>query len=102
MPTYIALVNWTDHGISTVSVAVERADKGAEIAMKHGARFLEHYWTVGPYDVVAIVEAPDEESATAAFREIGTAGNAQPTLLRAYERAEMSRIIDRLGPSPGA
>ena len=102
MPTYIALVNWTDQGIRTVSAAVERADKGAEIASKHGARFLEHYWTVGPYDVVAIVEAPDDESATAVFWEIGTAGNARPTLLRAFDREEMSRIIDRLEASPGA
>jgi uncharacterized protein with GYD domain len=97
MPTYVALVNWTDQGIKTVSSAVERADKGAEIARKHGARFLEHYWTVGPYDVVAVVEASDEESVTAIFREIGTAGNARPTLLRAFDREEMSGILGRLG-----
>jgi uncharacterized protein with GYD domain len=97
MPTYVALVNWTDQGIKTVSSAVERADKGAEIARKHGARFLEHYWTVGPYDVVAVVEASDEESVTAVFREIGTAGNARPTLLRAFDREEMSGILGRLG-----
>jgi uncharacterized protein with GYD domain len=97
MPTYVALVNWTDQGIKTVSSAVERADKGAEIARKHGARFLEHYWTVGPYDVVAVVEASDEESVTAVFREIGTAGNARPTMLRAFDREEMSGILGRLG-----
>jgi uncharacterized protein with GYD domain len=97
MPTYVALVNWTDQGIKTVSSAVERADKGAEIAGKHGARFLEHYWTVGPYDVVAVVEASDEESVTAVFREIGTAGNARPTMLRAFDREEMSGILGRLG-----
>jgi uncharacterized protein with GYD domain len=97
MPTYVALVNWTDQGIKTVSSAVERAEKGAEIARKHGARFLEHYWTVGPYDVVAVVEASDEESVTAVFREIGTAGNARPTLLRAFDREEMSGILGRLG-----
>lgn len=102
MPTYIALVDWTDQGIRPVGAAVERADKGAEIARKHGARFLEHYWTIGPYDAVAIVAAPDEESATTVFREIGTVGNARPTLLRAFDREEMSRIIDRLGPSLGA
>lgn len=96
MPIYIALVNWTDQGIKTVSAAVERADRGAEIASKHGARFLEHYWTNGPYDVVAIVEAPDDESITAVFREIGAAGNARPTLLRAFDREEMSRILDRI------
>jgi len=97
MPIYIALVNWTDQGIKTVSAAVERADRGAEIASKHGARFLEHYWTNGPYDVVAIVEAPDDESITTVFREIGAAGNARPTLLRAFDREEMSRILDRIG-----
>jgi len=96
MPIYIALVNWTDQGIKTVSAAVERADRGAEIASKHGARFLEHYWTNGPYDVVAIVEAPDDESITAVFREIGAAGNARPTLLRAFDREEMPRILDRI------
>ncbi|MDQ3834393.1 MAG: GYD domain-containing protein [Actinomycetota bacterium] len=102
MPTYIALVDWTDQGIRPVGAAVERADKGAEIARKHGARFLEHYWTIGPYDAVAIVAAPDEESATTVFREPGTAGNGRPTLLRAFDCEEMSRIIDRLGPSLGA
>ena len=99
MPVYIALVNWTDQGLKTVSAAVARADRGAEIAEKHGARFLEHYWTNGPYDVVAIVEAPDDESVTAVFREIGAAGNARPTLMRAFEREEMMRIVDSLSPS---
>jgi len=96
MPIYVALVNWTGQGIKTVKAAVERADKGELIAKKHGAHFLEHYWTSGPYDVVAIVEAPDDESVYAAFREIGTAGNARPTLMRAFGREEMSRILDRL------
>jgi len=95
MPVYIALVNWTDQGLETVGKAVARADRGAGIAEKHGARFLEHYWTNGPYDVVAIVEAPDDESITAVFREIGAAGNARPTVLRAFDREEMSRIIQR-------
>ena len=101
VPTYIAVVNWIDQGIRAVSAAVERSDKAAEIARKRGARFLEHYWPIGPYDVVAIGEAPDEESATTVFREIGRAGNARLTLLRAFDREEMSRIIDRLGPSLG-
>ena len=99
MPIYIALVNWTDQGLKTVGAAVERADRGAQIAEKHGARFIEHYWTSGPYDVVAIVEASDDESVAAVFREIGSAGNARPTLMRAFDREQMSRIIDRIEPS---
>jgi uncharacterized protein with GYD domain len=99
MPTHIALANWPDQGIRIVGAAIERADKGAEIARKHEVRFLEHCRTSGPYDVLAIVEAQDDESATIIFRVVGRAGNARPTLLRAFDREEMSRIIDRLGPS---
>ncbi|MBD0357199.1 MAG: GYD domain-containing protein, partial [Rubrobacter sp.] len=52
--------------------------------------------------MVAIGEAPDDESATAFALELGSAGNVRTTTLRAYDREEMSRIIERLGPSPGA
>jgi uncharacterized protein with GYD domain len=52
---------------------------------------------VGPYDIVAILEAPDDESATAALLEGGTLGNIRTTTLRAYNRDQMSGIIQRLG-----
>src|SRR5215212_6253645 len=73
MPTYIALLNFTEQGIKTVKDTVQRADSAAELAQKHGGS-LQLYWTVGPYDVVAILEAPDYESATAFFLEVGSRG----------------------------
>jgi uncharacterized protein with GYD domain len=63
---------------------------------------LQTYWTVGPYDVVYILEAPDEESASAFLLDVGSRGVVRTTTLRAYDREEMSRIIERLGPAPGA
>ena len=67
MPTYVALLNFTDQGIRTVRDTLDRIERAAELAQKHGARLEQLYWTVGPYDLVGIVEAPDEESATAFF-----------------------------------
>ena len=58
------------------------------------------YWTVGPYGVVAVLEAPDEETVSAFALELGATGSVRTTMLRAYEREEMSGIIDRLGPAP--
>jgi uncharacterized protein with GYD domain len=55
---------------------------------------------VGPYDLVGILEAPDEEAISAFALELGTTGSVRTTMLRAYEREEMSRIIERLGPAP--
>jgi uncharacterized protein with GYD domain len=101
MPTYVSLENWTDQGIRTVKDLPQRVEGAAQLAQKYGCS-LQLYWTVGPYDVVAILEAPDDQSASAFFLEVGSLGNVRTTTLRAYDREEMSRIIEKLGPAPGA
>jgi uncharacterized protein with GYD domain len=97
MPTYVSLINWTEQGVRTVTETVDRAGKFAELAQKHGASLEQVYWTVGPYDIVAILEAPDDESATAVLLEGGTLGNIRTTTLRAYDRDQISGILQRLG-----
>ncbi len=97
MPTYVALVNWTDQGIRNVRDTLDRAERTNELAEKHGARVQQLYWTVGPYDFVTVIEAPDDEAATAFLLELGSAGNVRTTTLRAYDREEMRGIIERLG-----
>jgi uncharacterized protein with GYD domain len=68
-----------------------------QILSKHGASFKDMYWTIGLYDVVAIMEAPDDESATAALLEIGAQGNVRTTTLRAFDRSEIEAIIKKTG-----
>ncbi len=97
MPTYVTLINWTDEGIRNVRGTLERTERVEQLAEKHGAGPVQTYWTVGPYDLVAIAEAPDDESATAFLLEVGSSGNVRTTTLRAYNREEMSGIIERLG-----
>jgi uncharacterized protein with GYD domain len=97
MPTYVSLINWTDQGIRNVRDTLDRSERVAEAAEKYGARFEQIYWTVGPYDIITILEAPDEESATALLLEIGSMGNIRSTTLLAFDRDEMRGIIERLG-----
>jgi uncharacterized protein with GYD domain len=97
MSTYVALMNWTDQGVRTVGDTLHRREQADALAEKHGAKIEQVYWTVGPYDIVAIIEAPDDESVTAVLLELGSAGNLRTTTLRAYDREQMSRIIQRLG-----
>ncbi len=97
MPSYVVLVNWTDQGIRNVKGTLERTDDVARLAEKHGGRLVQFYWTVGPYDLVAIGEAPDDESASAFALELGSVGNVRTTTMRAYDREEMSGIVQRLG-----
>ena len=96
MPTYVSLLDWTDQGIRNVKETLQRADSAAELAQRHGGS-IQIYWTVGPHDLVAILEAPDEESATAFLLEVGSRGAVKTTTLRAYDREEMRGILERLG-----
>jgi uncharacterized protein with GYD domain len=97
MPTYVVLMNWTDQGVKTVRDTVHRRDQADALAERHGARIEQVYWTVGPYDLVTVIEASDDEGVTAMLLELGSAGNLRTTTLRAYDREEMSGIIQRLG-----
>lgn len=56
-------------------------------------RLADIYWTVGPYDLVAVVEAPDDETAAAALLRLGAVGNIRSTTMRAFGRDEVEGII---------
>ncbi len=60
MPSYVGLVNWTDQGIRNVRDTLQRAERADQLGQKYGVRMERLYWTVGPYDLVCILEAPDE------------------------------------------
>ena len=97
MATFISLVTWTDQGIRNVKDTIQRYERGEELANKHGVSNEQIYWTVGPYDMVFIGQAPDAESITAYLLELGSAGNIRTTTLRGYNREEMSGILEKLG-----
>ncbi len=97
MPTYISLLNFTDQGIRTVNETIQRVDSATERAQQFGVSLQSSYWTVGPYDLVITLEAPDDQSATAFLLDAGSRGAVRSTTLRAYDREEMSSILGQLG-----
>jgi uncharacterized protein with GYD domain len=98
VPTYISLLNFTDQGIETIGDTVWRVDEATERAKQYDCKLLQSYWTVGPYDLVFILEAPDDESATTFLLDTASRrGGVRTTTLRAHNREEMSRILTRLG-----
>ncbi|MDP8958499.1 MAG: GYD domain-containing protein [Actinomycetota bacterium] len=94
MATYISLINWTEQGAREFKDTVKRSEQANQLIERLGGRVLQTYWTVGPYDLVAITEFADEEAASAAALTIGAQGNLRTTTLRAFDTAEMRRILD--------
>jgi uncharacterized protein with GYD domain len=97
MATYIALSSFTDQGIRNVKDTAKRAEAVQAAAQKFGAKMTQIYWTLGSYDLVAIIDAPDDASATAFALSIGAAGNVRTQTLRAFTKDEMAGIISKLG-----
>ena len=96
MATYIALGNFTDQGVRSVKDSTKRADAVKEAAKKFGASVTQIYWTLGHYDVVSIIEAPDDKSATAFALAVGAAGNVRTQTLRAFSKDEMNGILGKM------
>jgi uncharacterized protein with GYD domain len=95
--TFVSLVNWTDQGIKSFRDSGKRADAFAEAVQQKGGSVKAIYWTLGEYDVVAISEAPDAETATAVLLQVGSLGNVRTTTLEAFDREAFDRIVAKSG-----
>jgi uncharacterized protein with GYD domain len=96
MATYIILGNFTDQGIRNVKDTTKRADAVKESARKFGVNMKEICWTMGQYDMIVTVEAPDDASVSAFALAVGAAGNIRGQTLRAYSRDEMNAILTKV------
>ncbi len=97
MPTYVSLVHWTEQGIKNYKDTLSRVEEVSKLAESFGGRFREVLYTVGEYDLVAIFEYPDDETATAALLQIGSFGSVRTNTMRAFTIDEMRGIISRSG-----
>lgn len=96
MATYIVLASFTDQGIKNVKQSVERADAFKQMATKAGATVKDMYWTLGSRDVIAICEAPDDETATTLSLSVASRGNVRSETLRAFSLGEMKSILAKM------
>jgi uncharacterized protein with GYD domain len=83
-------------GIRNVKETIGRAEAFKEMAKKTGVAVKDLYWTLGSYDVVAVCEAPDDESATALSLSVCSRGNVRSETLRAFSFEEMKRILAKM------
>jgi uncharacterized protein with GYD domain len=96
MASYIVLVNWTEQGVSQAKDTVNRANQVSQMIEQMGGK-ITTYYTMGRYDVVAVVEAPDDETATAfAIRSAGL-GTVRTETLRAFTVEEMAGVLSKVG-----
>ena len=93
MATFVILGNWTEKGAKDFAGAPERSRVQEAAAAAMGGRIVGTWWTLGKYDFVSVVEAPDDATITAGMLVLGAAGNARTVTMRAFGLAEMEQIV---------
>jgi uncharacterized protein with GYD domain len=96
LPTYVVLYKFTEEGAKNIKETVQRAREARAQNERRGFKMQGLYWTQGQYDIVAIVEAPDEESMMAGLLNVQGAGNVRSETMRAFTEQEMESAIGRM------
>ena len=96
MPKYVVLYRFTEPGAKDVRGTVERARQTREQNEERGFKVQALLWTQGPYDLVAVVEAPSEEAMMGGMINVVSAGNVTSTTMRAFDQQEMEKILKQV------
>ena len=83
MATYILLSTLTDEGRKTIKGRPERIQEVNKEIESMGAKVVDQYAVLGPYDLVSVVEAVDNETIARISVELGARGTIQIVTLPA-------------------
>ena len=96
MAMYVSLIQFTDQGIRNIKKTIKRGDAAMAEAEKMGVKIVEEFWTMGTYDVVVIVDAPNDETMSAFMLKVGSLGNVKSHTMRAFRREEMAGVLAKI------
>ena len=96
MAKYIVLINWTDQGVKNVKDSANRFDAARELAKKLGCTIGDIFLTIGPYDLVVMFEAPDDETAARFNLTLASGGNVRTTTMKALPEDSYRKIVGSL------
>ena len=96
MPGYVLLLKYTQQGLANMKAVPERHQVNKAAAEEMGIRSVGTWWTMGAYDAVAVVDAPDDQTVTAFVLALARAGNATTQTMRAFSEEEFAQIVSKL------
>ncbi|MEO8433667.1 MAG: GYD domain-containing protein [Pyrinomonadaceae bacterium] len=96
MPTFITLLRWTQQGAANVKDSPKRLDAGREEFKKLGVEIKDTWMTMGRYDLICVIEGPDDATVARALLTLGSQGNVQTETMKAWSEDEYRKITGSL------
>jgi uncharacterized protein with GYD domain len=96
MPTYISLARWTDQGVRNIKEAPQRIDAFKKGVQAAGGKLTGFYVTMGKYDIVTIVDAPNDEAMANIVLSTESKGNVRIQTLKASTEDQFRAIVAKI------
>ena len=96
MSTYFLLANWTEQGIKDIKASPKRLRAAKRLAKDCGVKFRSFHMTLGQYDIIIRVEAPNDEAVARFALALGSHGNVRTTTLKGFTEQEYREIVGSL------
>jgi len=96
MATYIAFLRWTEQGLRNVKQSPTRLDAAKKDFEAAGVKWKEFFMVTGRYDMIAILEAPDDTALAKAILASTSQGSITSETCRAFTESEYRQIIGGL------
>jgi uncharacterized protein with GYD domain len=96
MSTYICLGQWTQKGIENIRESPARLDAAREEWEKDDVTIRDFYMTIGQYDLVFVVEAPDDAALAKVLLAQASKGGLRTTTLCAFSETEYRAVMRSL------
>jgi len=95
MPTYVLLTTLTVQGVQTLKANPDRLRQVNADVEELGAKVLHQWATLGPFDFVNIVEAPDAETIARVSIALAARGSAKLQTLQAFSIEDFLKNVSR-------
>ena len=96
MAKYISLVKYTAKGIENIKESPNRLDAVKQLCESMGAKVEGFYLTMGRYDIILIVDAPNPETVAKIVLTAASGGAVSTETLPAFPEEEYRKIISEL------
>jgi uncharacterized protein with GYD domain len=93
MPTYVMLTNLTAEGVQTLKNNPNRVQEVNKEVEQLGVTVKEQWATLGQYDFVTIIEAPDDATMAKVSVELGSRGTMSSQTLAAMPSEDLAKAL---------
>jgi uncharacterized protein with GYD domain len=93
MPTYIMLTRLTPDGVKTVKDNPARVQEVNKEVEQLGVKVLHQWATLGEYDFISVVEAPDEKAMAKLSIEMGSRGTVMNQTMTAIDVEDFTSAL---------